>query len=55
MKTKTYLANAIDTADMKAQYDAEAKKIVAPGVLYHGSLRSVLETGSLMEMLLQKR
>ena len=34
MKTKTYLANAIDTADMKAQYDAEAKKIVADkGVL----------------------
>lgn len=34
MKTKNYLANAIDTADMKAQYDAEAKKIVADkGVL----------------------
>ena len=34
MKTKNYLANAIDTADMKAQHDAEAKKIVADkGVL----------------------
>ncbi len=29
MKRKTYLAKAIEIADMKAQYDGEAKKIVA--------------------------
>lgn len=34
MKKKTYLAEAIETADMKAQYDAQAKRIVADrGVL----------------------
>lgn len=29
MKKKTYLANAIEIANMKAQYDSEAKKLVA--------------------------
>lgn len=29
MQTKTYLANAIESADEKAQYDGEAKKITA--------------------------
>ena len=34
MKKKTYLADAINIAEMKAQYDTEAKKIVADkGVL----------------------
>lgn len=29
MRKKTYLANAIEIADMKAQYDSEAKKLVS--------------------------
>ena len=29
MRKKTYLANAIDIADMKAEYDGEAKKLVS--------------------------
>ena len=29
MKAKTYLTEAVETADKKAQYDSEAKKIVS--------------------------